>query len=46
MGEIESQRGVELHGARHIVGRQGDRADVLDHRDDAVSECRPRETEP
>jgi hypothetical protein len=33
MNDFKSQHTVEPNGMRHIVGRQRDSADALDHRD-------------
>jgi hypothetical protein len=33
MNDLKSQHAVEPNGTRHIVGRQCDSADALDHRD-------------
>src|SRR5271166_3766764 len=38
--EIEAQRGVETDCTGHIMGRQCDRTDALDHRGDVIRGCR------
>jgi len=38
--EVETQRGVEANRTRHIMRRQCDRTDALDHRGDFIPGCR------
>ena len=44
--QLKTKRGVELDGARHIVGCQGDRADALNHRGGVIPICRATENRP